>query len=739
MPLILFLLSTTALACAVFLLLPRVTGNGRPPEPQKPQNCARGGMDLADGNQGASQEEWQCPFCEVLLHMPLIATVLGREGRITFCNDFLLELTGWQRSEILGRDFFELFCPDPDESRRLFENAFDGTPLQCDRIMLTRQGARRIIAVNSTALQGQTGGTTGLAYIGVDVTDARHYANALETVTGDVLAATGAAFFDSLVGYLCRTLPADRAWIGRADAGTVTTLAVSARGGRGENFSYRVEGSPCAILEGGRVLIVESGVRELYPFYDSLAGEALEGFAGVNLCNASGERLGVLVVTSDAPLADTDRVEAMLGIFALRAAAELERTQAEQALVESEEHVRQIFDQSDDGLILFRMGSLEIIDANPAAGAIFGISTDELKKLKPWQLISLAHLCKLMRVLSRGEGPQGFQLERGLCHRPEGSSLEVAIRAKVLTLRDEDVVLCSVRDITEKVKLEDEMRGTQAKLIQANKMTSLGMLVSGIAHEINNPNNFISVNAVMLSDVWRDLEPILREYRERRGDFDLGGLPYSEMEGVVPRLLSGITEGSSRITGILKGMRNFVRKEQGGIAGSIDVNRTIEAAASLLWHHIHRHTDAFTMSLAEELPAARGSWQQIEQVIVNLIMNALQALPGKEYGVRIESGLDGESGLVMITVRDEGHGMGKNVLKHLTEPFFSTKIDKGGTGLGLYISASIIAEHEGTLSFDSAPGKGTTATIRLPVSDGDALTEAAGAAIPVTLMGSANV
>jgi signal transduction histidine kinase len=284
-------------------------------------------------------------------------------------------------------------------------------------------------------------------------------------------------------------------------------------------------------------------------------------------------------------------------------------------------------------------------------------------------------------------------------------------------MQEEYIVHCSIRDMSETYRLEDEVKNTQAKLIQTNKMTSIGMLASSVAHEINNPNNCISVNADMLTDVWRDAEPLLERLQSEQGDFMLRGIPFTQMQNVAPRLLNGITESSRRITAIVNNMREFVREDKSGLQGAIDVNHLVRNAASILWHHIHIYTDNFRVNLQEPLPPAKGNGQQIEQVIINLLMNALQALPDKTSGVQVETVDTSDQGIVTVIIRDEGSGMDHSVMSRLKEPFFSTKLGRGGTGLGLYISDAIIKEHEGELEFSSIPGKGTEATVRLKIWD----------------------
>ena len=145
------------------------------------------------------------------------------------------------------------------------------------------------------------------------------------------------------------------------------------------------------------------------------------------------------------------------------------------------------------------------------------------------------------------------------------------------------------------------------------------------------------------------------------------------------------------------------------------MNAVIQASASLLSTQIKKHTENFRLACAGDLPAVRGSSQQLEQVIINLVMNALQALPDKKRGVHISTSFDNASSCVTIQVTDEGLGMPPDVLNRVTEPFFTTRLDQGGTGLGLSISYSIIKDHKGSLKFDSEPGRGTRVSVMLPV------------------------
>jgi PAS domain S-box-containing protein len=269
-------------------------------------------------------------------------------------------------------------------------------------------------------------------------------------------------------------------------------------------------------------------------------------------------------------------------------------------------------------------------------------------------------------------------------------------------------------DITEHKRAEEREKALQGRLIHADKMKSLGILVSSVAHEVNNPNNFIMFNSSILSNAWKDIQQILDLYRQEHGDYSLAGLPYSEMRDAIPKLFIGITDGSQRIKAIVEKLRDFARTDRGSLDGAVDMGRVVRDAVMILQSQIKKHTDHFHVVIEEGLPPIKGSHQQLEQVMINLILNALQALSERRETVEVKVRYDEAGRAVETSIRDEGRGMTADVLVKVTEPFFTTKLDSGGTGLGLSISRSIVDDHRGTLTFTSEEGKGTTAILRLP-------------------------
>ena len=275
------------------------------------------------------------------------------------------------------------------------------------------------------------------------------------------------------------------------------------------------------------------------------------------------------------------------------------------------------------------------------------------------------------------------------------------------------------RDVTQRRQMEEQAKVHQQQLMQAGKMVALGTLVSSVGHEINNPNNFIMLNAPILKEAWQHILPILDEYYEKDRDLTIGSARYAEMRDRIPRLLSGISEGSKRISEIVEDLRGFLRRDATDMNQSVDLNAVLRSAISLLSNTINKSTSHFSVSYGDNLPRLTGNSHRLEQVIINLIQNACQALPDIRRGISLATSYDEKMSGIVIKVQDEGVGIPPDVLPHITDPFFTTRSNSGGIGLGLSISSRIVKEHGGTMAFRSEPGKGTTAEITLPVPQAD--------------------
>jgi len=269
-------------------------------------------------------------------------------------------------------------------------------------------------------------------------------------------------------------------------------------------------------------------------------------------------------------------------------------------------------------------------------------------------------------------------------------------------------------DVTDRKIAEEEAKSQIEQLMQADKMIALGTLVSGVAHEINNPNNFVMLNIPLIEKVWFSILPILEEYYEKNGDFNVGNkLKFSKIKDSMPLLLGGIFEGSQRIKNIVKDLKSFARKDTTGYNQEVNLNEVVQSAITLTANLVSKSTDNFKVKYSKILPTIKGNKQKLEQVILNLIENSCQALTDRKQKVQLEISTENDYSYIIIT--DEGAGMKPSTLRKITDPFFTTKRNSGGTGLGLSISQKIIDMHKGTMKFISEWGKGTKVILKFPM------------------------
>jgi PAS domain S-box-containing protein len=267
---------------------------------------------------------------------------------------------------------------------------------------------------------------------------------------------------------------------------------------------------------------------------------------------------------------------------------------------------------------------------------------------------------------------------------------------------------------------------TESRFMHADRLVSLGTLVSEVAHEISNPNNFIMLNAPLALDLWRMVAPGLEKLaraEESEGAEGSGGSAGSIFEEVardVPQLLQGIVEGSVRIRDFVRELKNFARQDFEGGYEMLPVNDVVQSAVLLMSKTIGLHTSRFSVRYGAGLPLVKGRRQRLEQIVVNLVQNSCHALTGPHQGIEIETLYHEPSASVRIVVRDQGVGIRPRDLPRVTEPFYSTKREQGGTGLGLPISLSIAREHGGQLLLSSVVGDGTTAIVALPAATPEA-------------------
>jgi len=271
------------------------------------------------------------------------------------------------------------------------------------------------------------------------------------------------------------------------------------------------------------------------------------------------------------------------------------------------------------------------------------------------------------------------------------------------------------REIAERMRSAEELQIRQKQLLHADKMTSLGVLVAGVAHEINNPNGLIQLSLPQLSKAYQSIEPILDKKYQKQGDFKLGWFEYSRMRAEIPKMLMEMRESSNRIKRIVEDLKDFARRNDSGLDDMVDLNEVIRSALRLVDNTLRKSTRHFRVDYCPELPCFRGNGHRIEQVVVNLILNACQALTSVEQAIKLRTYQLKDQKMVVLEVNDEGCGLSEETLQRITDPFFTTKRETGGTGLGLSVSDGIVKDHHGRLEFSGQTGKGMVVQLLLPI------------------------
>ncbi len=286
------------------------------------------------------------------------------------------------------------------------------------------------------------------------------------------------------------------------------------------------------------------------------------------------------------------------------------------------------------------------------------------------------------------------------------------------------------------IKLADtlkELKETQSQMVQAEKMASIGQLAAGVAHEINNPVGFVSSNLKSLTDYQQDLRQILSAYSQlmvRLSSLKDSGLDLPEIEALaaqlqemakdldieyiledIPNLIAESREGLGRIKKIVLDLKDFSHPGEDVLKLS-DLNLNLDSTLNIVWNEL-KYKATILKEYSADLPQVKCYPQQLNQVFMNILVNAAQAIE-KQGEIRIVT--RETAGFIEIVISDTGQGIPKENLSRIFDPFFTSKEVGKGTGLGLNVAYNIIKKHQGTIDVQSEVGIGTTFTVRIPVN-----------------------
>ena len=374
---------------------------------------------------------------------------------------------------------------------------------------------------------------------------------------------------------------------------------------------------------------------------------------------------------------------------------------AEDALRDSEARLRTLFNHSPD-LIFTVDGEASILLTNrPLLYPVGGAGEKRSELILPPDVRD-GYLQKLRQVFTSGR----------VEHFQYASSDNTWWEIRMVPISSATAVIAAmvvITDITENRKL-------QWQAVRNARLASLGVLSAGIAHEINNPNHAILTNASLLTRIWQDALPILNDYEKEQGAFMLAGLRFAQARETIEQGMSDIGQNAKRIQKIIDNLKHLGRQDRGHMDELADIGKVLSGAVALLEPRIRKHTDVFVLDLPEAPPTVKGNVQQLEQVFINVIVNALESLPDRNRSVRVSARPDSAGTRVIVEVADQGTGIPEDVMPHIGEPFYTTKAESGGTGLGMSISSSIVDKHGGVLRFATNDDHGTTVSIDLPAA-----------------------
>ena len=448
------------------------------------------------------------------------------------------------------------------------------------------------------------------------------------------------------------------------------------------------------LIAGGREPLAGTSLLELVPsdarprLEDALRSSAATSFT-LEIPSQAGARFLELVIR---PATFHGRAFAVLMARDVSA-----RVASERALRESEQRFRALVEQAPDAIFLAdRAGG--VLDANPAACLSLGYAKEELLRLNVRDIEAMdeAHLTSL----HEGVLASGPRTVASAHRRKEGSTFPVEVRVTAVRGAATDMFLAVVRDVSERVRMEETLRAKEQQLLHAQRLESVGRLAGGVAHDFNNALTVILAGAEELS---RDL---------RRGS-----LPDLE-------IVEEIRAAGERARDLTRQLLAFARRQV--IAPvPVDLNSLARGTEKLLRRVLREDVD-LVVALQPALWSVRCDPGQIEQVILNLAVNARDAMPNGGRLVVSTANVEVDERLtssrpwmragryVRLSIHDSGEGMAPDVKAHLFEPFFTTKPMGKGTGLGLATVYGIVKQSDGYILVESEPGHGTTFDLFFP-------------------------
>ncbi len=384
---------------------------------------------------------------------------------------------------------------------------------------------------------------------------------------------------------------------------------------------------------------------------------------------------------------------------------------------EENKYLASIIENCDDAIVGKSLDGT-IQSWNTSAARIYGYSEDEAVGRNISMLGSPDQKKEFLTILKNLK--HGSQIEHFETQRLTKDDRRIYVSLSISPIKNSNGVITGAstiaRDITKWKMLEEETKKQSWQLVQADKMISLGTLVAGVAHEINNPLNLLMFNIPIIRDVLKDFLSQLKEMACSDSQRKFGGLPSAYLDETLMQMFLDMDNAASRIAKTVGGLKDFAKKSDFTDIKPLQISTVTESAVRLAQTSIRKNGVDLELALRQDLPQIQGNAHSIEQAVINLITNAMLAVEKNSGKIKVSTGLMKKKNDVYISVSDNGPGIDSAIADTIFDPFVTSRQNSGGTGLGLSISYNIVKDHGGDITFDTGKEKGTIFMIRLPIS-----------------------
>ena len=659
------------------------------------------GLDITERKRAEQALQKERDFAESILETAqVIILMLDVDGQIVHFNPYMEEISGYSLAEVIGKDWFGTFLPVKDQAtiRDVFRKGIDDIQTKgFVNSIVTKNGSKREIEWYNKTIKDTDQNIIGLLSIGLDITERKQAEERLRKNEAQLSNAMEIA----KLGYWEYDVDSDLFTFNDHFYDIFRTTAEKVGGYTMTPTQYAER-----FLHPDDRAVVAREIKKAFETTDPNFTQTIDH----RIMYADGET-GYISVRSFILKDEKGRTIRTYG-----ANQDItERKQIEENLLVSEEKHRRLFESSADAIMTLEPPEWMFTSGNPASLDMFcAISEEDFISRSPWEYSperqpdgrSSGDKAREMIETALCEGSHFFEWQH---KRLDGEEFPATVLLTRFELDDQIILQDTVRDISEIKRAEQEKTLLEAQLRQSQKLESIGTLAGGVAHEINNPLMGIINYGQLINNRVQD---------EKLKQFS-----------------AGIIKEGNRVDKIVKNLLSFARMDKQSHSPAL-LEDIIDASLNLIGSLLRKDQITIELEIPDDLPKIKCRSQQIEQVIINLLTNARDALNSRYEGyhenkiVKISAKSFEKDGVpwVRTIVEDHGTGMSPDVIARIFDPFFTTKSkaqgsvtdakNPMGTGLGLSVSYGIIKEHNGTLSVESEPGEYSRFIIDLRVNNG---------------------